>query len=145
MTVLTSLRLCKHGPGCCTYPRQVSNCRMRCGILTELYQRTFFWSQNCLWKKDVQDHRVTVSLAGKDLIVDTEAVGNYLAQSRDQQPVAQEWKHRQWKGKGLDILWFDELDHAQVFDSRHNCEILAKVIRSYSVKETLTTSYGAIG
>jgi hypothetical protein len=118
---------------------------MRCGILTELYQRTFFWSQNCLWKKDVQDHRVTVSLAGKDLIVDTEAVGNYLAQSRDQQPVAQEWKHRQWKGKGLDILWFDELDHAQVFDSRHNCEILAKVIRSYSVKETLTTSYGAIG
>ncbi|KAL2051123.1 hypothetical protein ABVK25_008552 [Lepraria finkii] len=107
--------------------------------------RTFFWSQNCLWKKDVKDHRVTVSLACKDLIVDTEAVGSYLAQNGDSEPVAEEWKHREWKGKGLDILWFDDLDHAQVFDSPRNCEILAKVVRSYSIKEPPTAAYGAIG
>lgn len=33
-----------------------------------------------LWKKDLEGRKVTVSLSGRDLIVDTEAVGRYLAQ-----------------------------------------------------------------
>ena len=106
--------------------------------------RTFFWSENCLWKKDMEGHRLTVSLAGEDLIVDTEAVGRYLAQSGDDTPAAGEWKQREWKGKGLDILWFDDLDHAQVFDSRRNCEILVNVIRKYSSKEPRANSYDTI-
>ena len=76
---------------------------------------------------------MTVCLASRDLIVDTEAVGHYLAQGTDGEPSAEGWKHREWKGKGLDILWFDDLDHAQVFDSRQNCEILAQVVRRYSM------------
>lgn len=76
--------------------------------------------------------QVTVSLASRDLIVNTEAVGRYLAQDGDGKPTTEEWKHREWKGKGLDILWFEDLDHAQVFDSRRNCEILAQVVRQYS-------------
>ena len=76
---------------------------------------------------------MTVCLASRDLIVDTEAVGRYLAQGSDGEPSAEGWKHREWKGKGLDILWFDDLDHAQVFDSRQNREILAQVVRRYSM------------
>jgi hypothetical protein len=26
------------------------------------------------------------------------------------------WGTRNWEGKGLEILWFDHLGHAQVFD-----------------------------
>lgn len=40
--------------------------------------RCFFWSENVLWKSDIGDRAVTVSLAERDLIVDTEAVGSYL-------------------------------------------------------------------
>ena len=87
---------------------------------------------------------MTVSLAGKDLIVDTEAVGSYLAQNGDSRLASAAWKQQKWKGTGLDILWFEELDHAQVFDSKANCEILANVIRAYSVREGRTTSYGSI-
>lgn len=83
----------------------------------------------------MKGRQVSVSLAGKDLIVDTEAVGRYLAQDGDVKPAEEDWKYKQWKGKGLDILWFDTLDHAQVFDSRYNCEILANVVRVYSMKE----------
>ena len=79
--------------------------------------------------------RVTVCLASRDLIVDTEAVGRYLAQGRDGRPKTENWKHREWRGKGLDILWFEGLDHAQVFDTRQNCEILARIIRRYSLIE----------
>lgn len=97
--------------------------------------RRFFWSTNCLWKKDMEGRRVTVSMAGKDLIVDTEAVGRYLAQNGDVKPVEEDWKSWQWKGKGLDLLWFDDLDHAQVFDSQYNCEVLCNVVRAYSMRE----------
>lgn len=94
--------------------------------------RCFFWSENILWKHDMDGRQVTVSLASRDLIVGTEAVGRYLAQDGDSKPTTEEWKHREWKGKGLDILWFDDVDHAQVFDSRRNREILAQVVRQYS-------------
>lgn len=105
--------------------------------------RRFFWAENILWKHDMDGRQVTVSLASRDLIVDTEAVGRYLAQDGNGKPKKEEWKHREWKGKGLDILWFDDLDHAQVFDSRRNCEILAKVVRQYSLMERRGKSYGA--
>ena len=86
---------------------------------------------------------VTVCLASRDLIVDTEAVGRYLAQESSGKPTTEEWKQRRWKGDGLDILWFDDLDHAQVFDSRQNYEILAQVVRHYSLMGRHMKSHGA--
>lgn len=107
-------------------------------------QRCFFWSDNILWKEDIDGHQVTVSLSEQDLIVDTEAVGRYLAQEGEEMPGLEQWKRRKWKGKGLDILWFDKLDHAQVFDSRRNREILVNVIRGYSLMKTRPQSNGDI-
>lgn len=96
--------------------------------------RGFFWSENILWWHDIDDRRTTVVLSGKDLIVDVEAVGQYLAQHGKRDLDGQAWKHREWTGKGVDIIWFDNLDHAQVFDSRRNCEKLVHVVQKYSIK-----------
>ena len=41
--------------------------------------RCFFWSENVLWKHEIGDRAVTVSLAEQDLIVDTKAVRSYLS------------------------------------------------------------------
>lgn len=46
--------------------------------------RCFFWSENVLWKHDIGNHSITVSLAERDLIVDTKAVGSYLASHNDE-------------------------------------------------------------
>ncbi|KFY16295.1 hypothetical protein V492_01442 [Pseudogymnoascus sp. VKM F-4246] len=111
--------------------------------------RHFFWSENVLWKEDLEGRDVTVSLAGRDLIVNTQAVGQYLADgsedadeegdeevpemSEDGDLLVQEgWKHRTWRGKGLDILWFDNLDHAQVFDTPTTRRPVLKAIRAYA-------------
>ena len=96
--------------------------------------RRFFWSENILWWRDVHDRRTTVVLSAKDLIVDTEAVGQYLARHDNRKLDGQAWKYRDWTGKGVDILWFDDLDHAQVFDLRRNYEKLVHVIHKYSKK-----------
>ncbi|RDW73298.1 hypothetical protein BP6252_07205 [Coleophoma cylindrospora] len=128
--------------------------------------RRFFWNENVLWKKDLQGHKFTVSLGGRDLIVNTEAVGEYLSSSDEGQLIeladedapaisrpalmgeeedgrrssegtlvdeggAAEWKNRAWKGQGTDILYFENLDHAQVFDKPGTRRRIIDVIRTY--------------
>ncbi len=137
--------------------------------------RHFFWFENILWKKDMEGRNITVSLAGKDLIVNSEAVRRYLTSENlscntstassttltaleathdDQaEPItgqtkeavvkadeatdeaakkaAATWMDGAWKGKGLDMLWFDSLDHAQVFDSHVTRRPLVRAIQAY--------------
>ena len=59
--------------------------------------RYFFWSENIVWKEDLKldKRRVTVSLAGRDLIVDTEAVGRYLVDEEGDTPAMRRMK--QWE------------------------------------------------
>ena len=94
--------------------------------------RRFFWSENILWRHEIENRSVTVVLSGKDLIVNTESVARYLTRTQDEDSREQAWKHKKWTGRGLDILWFDELDHAQVFDSKQNRRILVNIIHAYS-------------
>ncbi|KAL2061339.1 hypothetical protein VTL71DRAFT_7612 [Oculimacula yallundae] len=146
--------------------------------------RHFFWNENVLWKKDVEGRKVTVSLGGRDLIVNTEAVGRYLSEEEkieksppksaggntgvlvdfegrndsnrssaslsgeegtdaerrseaesedtDLEDEDEEWKARPWKGTGIDVLWFEDLDHAQVFDKSATRRRVIDVITKYS-------------
>ncbi|KAH0545373.1 hypothetical protein FGG08_000514 [Glutinoglossum americanum] len=93
--------------------------------------RRFFWSENILWKEDFRKRRLTVSLGGKDLIVDTEAVGAYLTEADKESQETGSWKERAWEGEGLDLLWFRNLDHAQVFDREITRRQLVEVVRTY--------------
>lgn len=107
--------------------------------------RHFFWSENVLWKEALEGRDVTVSLAGRDLIVNTEAVGRYLAEGSEEVDVEEDvgeeggllvqegWKHKPWRGKGIDILWFDDLDHAQVFDTAATRRPVLEALRAYSM------------
>lgn len=95
--------------------------------------RHFFWSENILWKDEIKQRRVTAVLSGRDIIVDPESVGRYLSGTR---PDEGGWKHQQWRGQDMDILWFEDLDHAQVFDSEKHYGRLIEVVRAYSLKKT---------
>lgn len=95
--------------------------------------RNFFWNECILWKQDVMNKDVTVVASGADLIVDTAAVGRYLMEA-DEWAVSTDWKSRPWQGKGLELIWFEDLDHAQVFDSKANYDILVRAIKDYTLK-----------
>ncbi|TKA69598.1 hypothetical protein B0A55_09256 [Friedmanniomyces simplex] len=120
--------------------------------------RHFFWSENVLWRDRIIElihggMRITASLASRDLIVDTKAVGAYLMEHELPDPVVveddekgehmeldvkghdkgqQAWKTRPWQGKGLEVLWWDDLDHAQVFDDKRKRAKLVEVLAEYS-------------
>lgn len=95
--------------------------------------RHFFWNECILWREDIANRITTIVLSGRDLIVDAEAVGRYLTK-RNNLPVSTEWKHQPWRGEGLDIIWFEDLDHAQVFDAITGYATLARVVTEYSSK-----------
>jgi pimeloyl-ACP methyl ester carboxylesterase len=119
--------------------------------------RHFFWSENILWKEDLDGRKVTVSLGGRDLIVDTAAVGRYLCSdiadssrvssvdgstaTRRRNPAnglaakttsdQEDWKDRAWLGEGTDVVWWNDLDHAQVFDKPQTRKKILNIIRTY--------------
>ena len=135
--------------------------------------RHFFWSENILWKEDLDGRNVTVSFSGRDLIVDTESVGRYMSSRNtpwtpstassalliDIENIPEErtngkavnirlgsvdseadeennlqidaWKEQPWKGKGIDVLWYENQDHAQVFDSAATRRPLLRAIKTY--------------
>ncbi|KAI9730206.1 MAG: hypothetical protein M1834_005970 [Cirrosporium novae-zelandiae] len=98
--------------------------------------RHFFWSENILWKEDIKDRRVTVALAENDSIVNTEAVGTYLAGVEDDDEEEEDgegasWKENKLMGEGLEVLWLPGLDHAQAFDRDWAKERLVSVVLGY--------------
>jgi hypothetical protein len=104
------------------------------GVSHTLFRR-FFWSENILWKEDIRNRRVTVVLGGKDLIVDTKVVKTYLTENKSARRENEAWKEEPWKGDGLDVLWFPELDHGQVFDKRRTRSRLVNITKRYCMKE----------
>ncbi|KAH7118145.1 hypothetical protein B0J13DRAFT_532965 [Dactylonectria estremocensis] len=103
------------------------------GVSHTLFRR-FFWADNILWKEDIQGHRVTVVLASSDIVVNTKAIGAYLTGADDWILETSHWEDGIWKGNGLDVLWFQDLDHGQVFDTRRMRGRLVNIVRRFCVE-----------
>ena len=83
--------------------------------------RHFFWRQNIIWKDELMSYeydgdkierKVVVCLSGRDLIVDTAAVTEYLGEDAedDAEVVTNNLTAK------ITLVQFPKLDHAQVFD-----------------------------
>jgi len=93
--------------------------------------RHFFWSENILWKDELNDRRVTAVLGGRDLIVDTETVGAYLSAADDTSEAIGAWKDKKLSGWGLEVVFFPEIDHAQVFEKRGRMMEVVGIVKRY--------------
>lgn len=102
-------------------------------MVSHTLARHFFWAQNILWKEELRGRDVTVSLGGRDLIVQTETVGKYLA-GVDLKSEDGSWKDKETRGEGLETIWWPTCDHAQVFERKDGRAKLASVLRRYIVK-----------
>ena len=84
-----------------------------------------------MWKEDLRNHRATVVLGGKDLIVDTKTVRAYFTDGGGGAWEKESGSMQIWKGDGLDVLWFSDLDHAQVFDRKCTRARLTEIVKGY--------------
>ncbi|SPN97790.1 uncharacterized protein DNG_01302 [Cephalotrichum gorgonifer] len=93
--------------------------------------RHFFWRQNIIWKEELlasggagrAARRSAVCLSGRDLIVNTSAVAQYIAgpQQHDGSPGDDD----------VEVVIFPELDHAQVFDDPESCDRVVSLVTNY--------------
>jgi pimeloyl-ACP methyl ester carboxylesterase len=111
--------------------------------------RRFIWPENSLWREDVEDHldqdsrwKCTVMLGGQDIITDTETLGKYLTREKgmkkwyeehDDRRMTDEWKREDSSGeKGLEVIWFEGLNHSEIFDDQESREAVLKVVEKYA-------------
>ena len=140
--------------------------------------RHFFWFECILFREDVlgatsgsggrgspsatgewgkkRPMPVTVSLSGRDQIVNARAVRAYLTGSED--PEEEEQANHSGKGRagvppsrweqdGLEVLYFPEMDHATVIDTPRDRAPLLGALRRFvrlDEEEDQTTSVGAM-
>ncbi|KAF2759189.1 hypothetical protein EJ05DRAFT_475414 [Pseudovirgaria hyperparasitica] len=94
--------------------------------------RHFFWTENIVWKRDLMARfggPVCVCLAGRDLIVDAGGVWKYLTGRSRAESVGRD---RDVYQEGyLRVLWFEDRDHAQVFDYKGCRRAIESVVREY--------------
>ncbi|KAK5436177.1 hypothetical protein LTR34_001806 [Exophiala xenobiotica] len=100
--------------------------------------RTFFWSQNILWKEDLLVHQATVFLSAKDSVINAPHVRRYLQDvvehvpgDKDEATYPEEQVAAPLERGCVDVIWCAGLDHGQVFDlpawrERLKLEILRK-------------------
>lgn len=104
--------------------------------ISHTLSRCFFWADNILWKEDVEGHHTTVVLAEKDLIVNTKEVASYLTGTNDWITKLRKSDQAVWESEALDVVWFQELDHAHVFESETTRKVLVDIIHKYSGQST---------
>ncbi|RFU79290.1 hypothetical protein TARUN_2930 [Trichoderma arundinaceum] len=100
--------------------------------------RYFLWRENIIWKEDLLYHgnaeprerrKVAVCLAGRDILVDTSSVAQYLTDFRVAGIGPAEGANNQ--AAEVEVLMFPMLDHAQIFASPLDRERVTGLIRSY--------------
>ena len=108
--------------------------------------RHFFWAENILWKEDLVGEQVAIVLSGRDQIVDAREVRQYLTDSstteeeecaeghRDGDGGGDGPKFHRWQKDGLRVLWYRDLDHAQVFDTRARRRPVVDVLHEFAAR-----------
>ena len=111
-------------------------------MVSHTIARRFFWSEYILWKEDVENLPLTVTLSGQDIIVPAHPVWQYLTNGSSARPVPcsfdNETSHllredtAEWENGLLKVVWFEEFNHAGLFKSKRAQRGIAEIARGYS-------------
>jgi pimeloyl-ACP methyl ester carboxylesterase len=105
--------------------------------------RRFDWSENVMWKDDMKGRIMTVALADEDIVMDTLALQKYLVNDDELKTRTYNAKdllekdcikriHRSKEDeKGVDIIWYEGLNHAEIWDSAKDWKPLIEVLYRY--------------
>lgn len=74
---------------------------------------------------------MTVVLAGRDSVIDTKAIRAYLLGSDNWALETTDLMDLGRKDDGLDVIWFQDLDHGQVFDEKKTRSRLVEIVWTF--------------
>ena len=110
-----------------------------------------FWGESSLWRGDVdvgRGWRCATLLAGRDIVTDTETLGRWFVRAegrgewwKEDGDVRSEelknWEALKKKGRGegecgVEVLWFEECNHSEIFDKDEDRKRLLDLMLDYS-------------
>ena len=91
--------------------------------------RHFFWAENVLWKEELEGRKVGVVLSGADQIVNAGEVRKYLTGEED--VTGEGEMSRSWEKDGLQVLFYPDLDHAMVFDTKERRNPVLNIVHRF--------------
>jgi len=91
--------------------------------------RHFFWAENVLWKEELEGRKVGVVLSGADQIVNAGEVRKYLTGEED--VTGEGEMSRSWEKDGLQVLFYPDLDHAMVFDTKERRQPVLDIVHRF--------------
>lgn len=129
-------------------PRKASEWQLHYFACTDMcvahtITRRFDWSENVMWKEDMRGRVMTVALADEDIIMDTFALREYLVDDdvlNTRAHNARELLQKEGIGRyhrskederGVDIIWYDGLNHAEIWDSAKDWRPLVEILHRY--------------
>ena len=71
---------------------------------------------------------MTVALAGRDSVIDTKAIRAYLLGSDNWTLETTDLMDLGQRDDRLDVIWFQDLDHGQVFDEKRTRSSLVEIV-----------------
>lgn len=123
------------------HPRKASEWQLHYFASTDMgvahsITRRFDWSENVLWRDEMKDRTITVVLAGGDIVLDPYALVKYLSESpelKTQFLKRPDFERAQGISGAaeLNILWYDKLNHSEVFDSASAWKPLVEILHRY--------------
>jgi hypothetical protein len=72
-----------------------------------------------------------VVLAGKDSVIDTRAIRAYLLGSESWASEQVESSDPSKKSGQMDVVWFEDLDHGQVFDHKKTRNSVVEIVQMF--------------
>jgi len=95
--------------------------------------RHFFWTQNILWREELVGRRCAVAMGGRDLLVDSRSIWEYLTGRKGEVVAEEVMVDIGDEGEGdLKVLWYKDCDHAQVFDTPLRRRRLVETVAGFS-------------
>lgn len=100
--------------------------------------RHFFWGQNILWREELAGRKCAVAMGGRDLLVDSRSIWEYLTGHKGQEVVEETTVDVKEDGKAdggngqLKVMWYKDCDHAQVFDTALRRRRLVETVARFS-------------
>ena len=93
--------------------------------------RRFVWTENVLWKDELATRPYGIVLGGRDIILDGKRCKDYLlaAQSVVQRKLIGTGGRDEFvKTKQIELLWFEDLNHAEVFENLKPRKLLVDMV-----------------
>lgn len=106
-------------------------------LISHTIARRFQWKDLILFKEDIPASiPLTVTLSGRDIIVPSQEVWNYLTETKIDDQISDTDQDTEWKSEDglLGVFWFSKFNHADIFSGDNGARRgITSMIRRQSV------------